>query len=310
AEAARRQGQDREKELTAQFAKAHRAFGEVQEKVGRLEAEIAGLRKRAGKAGELNGKESELKAQMAKLEAGSKELAERETALAGARNRIQDRADPRKDPARIRDPPGECAREELRDGADDVREGDRARGSRICGSEGERRPRIPRETPREITGRPGLHGEDPPAERGGSSPPGERGPEGGDGERRGGEGPRGTHAGTHSTRPTRGSEIDLRAGTLHAARTGAEGARGGLDETETGTQFSIDHPRGSGTEPSRSERRTRGAPKRSRTPGTANPESRPGKWSGGRRSEVPRGGARRAGGRHQGERGDSSIARE
>src|SRR5207249_1960910 len=91
AEAARRQGQDREKELTAQFAKAHRAFGEVQEKVGRLEAEIAGLRKRAGKAGELNGKESELKAQMAKLEAGSKELAERETALAGGEARVRQR---------------------------------------------------------------------------------------------------------------------------------------------------------------------------------------------------------------------------
>src|SRR5438046_2940590 len=44
AEAARRQGQDREKELNAQFAKAHRAFGEEKEKVGRLEAEILGRR--------------------------------------------------------------------------------------------------------------------------------------------------------------------------------------------------------------------------------------------------------------------------
>src|SRR5207249_6610060 len=117
--------------------------------------------------------------------------------------------------------------------------GDRARGSRVCGPEGERRPRIPRETPREITGRPGLDGEDPPAERGGSSPPGEIGLEGGDGERRGGEGPHGTNAGTHSTRPTRGSEIDLRAGTVHAARTGAQGARGRPADRETGPQVAL-----------------------------------------------------------------------
>src|SRR5207245_10100919 len=147
-------------------------------------------------------------------------------------------------------------------------------------------------------------------ERGGFGPPGEGGLEGGDGEPGGGEGAHGTHAGTHSTRPTRGSEIDLGAGTVHAARTGAQGTRGGLDETETATRFSIDHPRGSGTEPSRSERRARGTTERTRSQGTADPEGRPGNWSGGRRPEVPRGGAHRAGGGHQGEGDDSSIARE
>src|SRR2546422_8770605 len=139
------------------------------------------------------------------------------------------------------------------------------------------------------------------SEERGFGPPGEGGLEVGDGEPRGGESPRGTHAGTHSTGPTRGSEIDLRAGTVHAARTGAQGTRGSGDETETATRFSIDHPRGSGTEPSRDERRTRGTAKRTRTEGTADPKGRPGNRHTDRRPEDPRSGAHRAGGGHQGE---------
>src|SRR5207245_11815004 len=91
AEHSGRQGANGEKKVAGQVATADHAFGEEKEKVGRLEAEIVGLRKKAGKVGELSGKESELKAQTAKLDARSKEFAERETALEGGEVRVRQR---------------------------------------------------------------------------------------------------------------------------------------------------------------------------------------------------------------------------
>src|SRR2546426_11752807 len=81
AEAARRQGQDRQKEIAGELAKARAAVDEARAEGARLKDEVDELRKRAGKAGELGERESVLKAQLAKLGAQSKDLADREATL-------------------------------------------------------------------------------------------------------------------------------------------------------------------------------------------------------------------------------------
>src|SRR5207244_2889231 len=91
AEASRRQGQDRQKEVAGELATARAAVHEAKAEGARLKAELDELRKRAGKASELGGREAQLKAQLAKFDARSKELGQREATLAGSEARVRQR---------------------------------------------------------------------------------------------------------------------------------------------------------------------------------------------------------------------------